>query len=121
MSLTSAIPGIDPGQFRHLVTLLEESTSGSDASGAPVSWAVGDPPLTAYMKIESLKADEIIKAGLDVSQVDLKLTGWYRPQFTAQSRIQAPSGNVYIVQAVQNVLEMNIFMVLLCLGVGANN
>jgi SPP1 family predicted phage head-tail adaptor len=120
VALNSDFPGIDPGQFRHQITLLEEVTA-TDSSGTSVSWQADPVPVVAWMKIEALRSTEVIKAGLDVSQVYLKLTGWYRSQFTANKRIQSPGGNQYVIQAVENVLEMNTYMVLLCLGIGNNN
>jgi SPP1 family predicted phage head-tail adaptor len=120
VALTDNWPTIDPGQFRHQITLLSETTI-SDASGVSVTWAAASPPVTAWAKIEYLRGTDLIKAGQDVTQAYLKVTMWYRPQFTAQSRIQTLSGNQYIIQAIENVLEMNTYMVLTCLGVGGNN
>ncbi len=118
--LNSPWPSIDPGQFRHQITLLEQ-VSSSDASGMTVTYQPDDIPVTAWAKIEYLRGMDIIKAGQDISQVYLKITAWYRPEFTANKRIQAPNGNQYVIQAVENVSEMNVYMVLTCLGIGANN
>jgi len=120
MALNSTFPTIDPGQFRHQITLLEQVV-GSDASGATVTYAPESQPVKAWAKIEYLRGTDIIKSGQDVSQVYLKITAWYRAEFSANKRIQGPSGNQYVIQAVENVLEMNTYMVLMCLGVGANN
>jgi len=109
-------PVIDPGKFRHRVALLNQSQS-TDASGVSATWTAG--PTIAWMAIEYVRGTDIIKAGQDVTQSYLKLTGWWRPEFTASQRVQVPSGAVYIIQAVENVLEMNQYMVLTCLGVGA--
>jgi len=113
-------PTIDPGQFRHQITLLEQ-VPGSDASGVTVTYTPDSNPIVAWAKIDYLRGDAMIKAGQDVSQVYLKITMWYRAEFTANKRIRAPNGNQYVIQAVENVLEMNTYMVLMCLGVGANN
>jgi SPP1 family predicted phage head-tail adaptor len=120
MALNTAWPAINPGQFRHKITLLEQ-TSGSDESGVTVTYQPDNPPVTAWAKIEYLRADDVIKAGQDVSQVFLKVTMWYRPEFATNKRIQAPNGNQYVIQAVENVGGMNIYGVLMCVGIGANN
>jgi len=112
-------PSIDPGGFRHLVTLLQ-ATASSDASGAITVWSAGSPPVTAWCKIEFLRGDELVKSGQDVSQQFIKVTAWWRAAFIATQRLSW-QGNQYIIQAVENVSGMNTYMVLLCLGVGANN
>lgn len=113
-------PEIDPGRFRHQITLLSPVT-GSDSSGVSVTYAAASPPIVAWVEIEYVRGVDVIKAGQDASQVFLKVTGWWRSQFTTNSRIQSPSGNVYIIQAVENVREINQYMVLTCIGIGANN
>jgi SPP1 family predicted phage head-tail adaptor len=119
-NINSAWPTIDPGEFRHQITLLSP-VAGTDSAGANVTYAADPVPVTAWAKIETIRGDEMIKAGQDVSQVFLKVTSWYRPDFTVNARIQAPSGNVFVIQYIENVREMNVFMVLTCLGIGANN
>lgn len=119
MSLNSDWPDVDPGEFRHEITLLE-ARADTDASGVKTTYVAGEPPTTAWAKIEYVRATEVIKAGLDVSQVYLKLTMWYRPEFTGGNRIQAPNGSQFIIQAAENVRMMNMFQVITCLGVGAN-
>lgn len=120
MALTDRWPTIDPGRFRHPITLLTPTTV-TDASGLTVTWTAGSPPVTTWADIEYVRGTDLIRAGQDATQTYLKVTAWYLAQFTAQSRIQTLSGNQYIIQAVENVQEMNEFMVLTCLGVGANN
>jgi head-tail adaptor len=113
-------PTIDPGSFRHQIILLSQ-TLGSDAGGSTFTYQVGVPPVTTWAKIDYLRGDELLKSGQDVSQSFLKVTAWYRAEFAAGSRIQAPSGSQFIIQNVENVKEMNMYMVLMCLGIGSNN
>lgn len=117
--MTSNWPKVNPGEFRHQITLLEELV-GSGPSGASVAYVADDPPIQAWAKIEYLRGDEIIKSGQDISQAFLMVTMWYRPQFVVGKRIQVPSGNQYIIQNVDNTLEMNTYMTLHCIGIGAN-
>jgi hypothetical protein len=85
------------------------------------NWEPNTPPVTAWVKIDYLRGDEIIKAGQDVSRIFLKITGWWRSEFAANStRLQLPHGNIVIVQYVENVKFMNTYMVLTCKGIGAN-
>jgi SPP1 family predicted phage head-tail adaptor len=110
-------PTIDPGEFRHQVTLLVPTTT-TDASGNVQTFAAGAPPITAWAKIDYVRGTELIKAGQDVTQTYIKLTAWYRQEFKSNCRIQVPSGSQFLIQNVENVKEMNTFMVLMCLGIG---
>ena len=118
-SLYTPWPTIDVGLFRHKITLLEQ-VPGIDAAGSNVAYLPGNPIVTAWANIEYVHGLELIRAGQDVTQAFLKITSWWRTEFTVNSRIQAPSGNQYIIQAFENVKEMNTYMVLMCLGIGDN-
>jgi head-tail adaptor len=111
-------PAINPGEFKHQVSLLVP-TIKTDASGGVSTYAPSVPPVQAWVKIQYIRGDEIVKAGQDVSQVYVKLTGWYRSEFSAQTRVQLPSGIIVLVSYVENVGEMNTYMILTCLGIGS--
>ena len=112
--------GIDPGRFRHLITLLEP-TQGTDASGVSITYAPASPPVTEYAQIEYVRGADVIKSGQDVSQTYLTVHLRYNSAFAANKRIQAPNGNQYIILSVENILERNAYLVLNCVGIGANN
>jgi head-tail adaptor len=112
-------PTLNPGKLRTPITLLEQ-VLGSDASGATVSYAPATPPIAIMGDVEYLRGGDALKGGQEVTQTVLQITSWYRPEFAAQKRIQAPSGQ-YIILNVNNVREMNVVMILTCLGLGASN
>lgn len=112
--------GVNPGRMRHKITLLEPANVVGVA-GTEETFAPGNPPVTARAIIESAKSDEVIRAGLDSTQTYLKLTIRYNPVFSAQKRITGPNASNYIIQGTENPLEMNAYLILYCLGVGANN
>lgn len=85
-----------------------------------MNWVPGSPPLTAYAKIDPLRAAEVIKGGSDVSQVRIDVTIRYRPGITANMRLQTPNGAQLLIEGIENRLEMNMWLILTCLGVGAN-
>ena len=119
MALKAPWPTIDPGEFRHVITFLNPVAS-TDSSGSIVSWQPSIPPLVAYAKIEAIRGSEVIKSGQEVAQLYLTITTWFRQGTLPNRRLQAPNGSQYIIQAVENVLEMNTFMVLTCLAVSLN-
>ena len=112
--------GINPGQFRHHITILEETTT-TDESGVVVTYAPATPPVMAWAKIEGLRAEDQIKSGQDISTVQLRVTVRYNPLFIPAKRIQKWNGNQYIIKGVENVMEMNAYMILTCEGIGTNS
>lgn len=119
MSLGDKFPSIDPGEFRHHFTFLNQIPA-SDASGTSVSWSAASPPETAWGKMQMVRGTDVIKSGQDTAQVFMMLTTWYRSGSYSNKRIQTPNGSQFVIQAVENVLQMNAFMVLTCIGIGAN-
>jgi head-tail adaptor len=114
------VPEIDASEFIHVITFLDPVT-GSDISGSTVSYAPASPPETAWAKIDSPNATDVIKSGQDVSQVFLMITMNYRSGSFNNRHLLTPGGSELIVRAVQNVREMNMFLVLTCIGIGGNN
>jgi SPP1 family predicted phage head-tail adaptor len=120
-SLRNPWPDIDPGEFRHQYTALI-SVPVSDASGSTVTYKSCVPAVQFWAKETAIRGTDVIKAGQDVSQVYLVLVTRYRAQLAnlAQQRIQGPSGGQYIVQAVENIGRMNMYLELTCIALGAN-
>lgn|ERR1017187_2515514 len=113
-------PEIDPGTFRHRITLLQQ-VLGTDTSGVETTYKPVSPSVTAWVSFNYMRGTDVIKSGQDVSQVYITLIGWWRTQFTANSRIQTDDGDQFIVQAVENIKRMNTYMVLTCIGFGNND
>ena len=112
-------PSIDPGRFRNQVSLLAKNNKTS-GSGIVISYEPIDPPVTAQVDIQFVRGDELIKGGVDVSQSFLKMTGWYRAEFSAGNRIRTSDGQEFTIQYRENVRFMGIYMVLTCLSIGGN-
>jgi head-tail adaptor len=117
-NINADIPTVNPGTFRHQITLLSP-VAGSDASGATLTYQASVPPVTAWASIDYIRGADLIKSGQEATQAIIKVTSWYRSQFTPQSRLQLPSGASFIIQYLENVKEMNTFMILTCLGLGS--
>lgn len=113
------LPWMDPAKLRHRVTFLKQLPS-SDASGATVNWVAGSPPDTCWAEIAPMRAEDVIKGGQDVSQVRITVTTRYKAGRVPNSRLQTPNGSIFLIEGIQNVLEMNQWLVLTCLGLGAN-
>ena len=112
-------PVIDPSSFIHQITFLEQMI-GNDATGANVSYAAASPPDTTSARIKIMRGIDVIKGGQDVAQVFAEITTYYRTGRGPNTRIQAPSGSVFVVRSVQNVDERNMYTVFTCVGLGPN-
>jgi head-tail adaptor len=110
---------MDPARLDTRVTFLEE-TPGSDASGSVVTWVAGDPPDVVYAEVVPMRGIDQIRAGQDVSQVWLTVTTRYRPGRVPKSRLMMPSGDMFIIMAIENVSFQNRWLVFNCLALGAN-
>ncbi len=115
----SRFPWTDPGERKHLITFLVQTTV-SDASGAGISYVAGNPPDTTWAKLKAIKAADVIKGGSDVSQVRLIVNIRYSPGRVPKMRFQLFNGNIYVIEAIENVLEMNRELDMTCLGIGSN-
>lgn len=119
MKSTPAWPIVDPSTFVHRITFLEKVT-GTDASGSVVRYAAGSPPDITSASIRIVRGTDVIKGGQDTSQLFAEITSYYRPNRGPNTRIQAPSGTVFIVRSVANIDERNMYTVFNCIGLGAN-
>ena len=110
---------IDPGKFTQLLTFLSQIIS-ADSTGETTTYAVGNPPVTAWGSVDHVKGTDKLAAGQDVAQDLVTIKCWWDPRITSAMRVQSPTGSIYIVQAIENVEEANVYLVLTCLGLGAN-
>jgi SPP1 family predicted phage head-tail adaptor len=109
-------PTIDPGDLRNQISILQQTPS-SDASGSTVTWG---PFVTAWAKIDPVRGTDVLKSGQVTTQEFLVITMWYQPGILADMQVQAPNG-LYVIQSVENLLEMDIVLRLNCLALGKND
>ena len=109
-------PTLDPGDLRHQITILRPTPS-SDESGTTVVMA---PFATARAKIEPVRGIDVIRSGQTTTQLFLTVTMWWQAGILADMQVQAPNG-LYVIQAVDNVLELNQILKLTCLALGRNS
>lgn len=120
--LTSEWPGVDPGHLRHELTFLNQ-TYVTDSSGVSTTWVASSPPVTAAAKMEAISGEEIIKAGLDVSQLVAKFTMRYQDAIVAEMRFtteQQTPGTAWIIKYIEDVQDRHVLLKLICLGLGDN-
>lgn len=109
-------PEIDPSTFIHRMTFLQPVTSMTKA-GTQTVYQAGNPPVMAYASVDEMNPVDVIRGGLDVSQVPTIIRTWYRANIaTAQQRIQHPDGTVYVVKGAKKVKGVNVYLVFACIA-----
>lgn len=116
----SGRPSLDPGCLRHSIKLLQESTVAGeyDDAGPAREW---QEFLQARAAIDTARGTDIAQDGQMTAQRFLYVVMWYRAGVLPNMRVQmAATDAIYVIQAVENVLQMNVLMELTCVALGAN-
>ena len=108
-------PTLDSGEMRHQITILGQVPS-SDISGSTATMA---PLLTCYAKIEPVRGLDVIKSGQETTQLFLVISIWWQAGILANMQVQALNG-LYLIQSVENLLELDVVLKLNCLAIGKN-
>ena len=120
VDIRSGWPSVDPGLMRHAITLQRFGASSPvafDEAGPVLTWG---PFATAMAAIEVVSGTDVIHSGQDTTKLFLMVAIWYQPGILPNMRVVADTGSTYLIQAIENVLEMNVVLVLTCLGLGPN-
>ena len=108
-------PTLDSGEMRHQITILGQVPS-TDVSGGTVAMV---PLLTCYAKIEPVRGIDVIKSGQETTQLFLIISIWWQAGILANMQVQALNG-LYLIQSLENVLELDVVLKLNCLAIGKN-
>ena len=109
-------PTLDSGEMRHQITILGQVPS-TDVSGSTVTMA---PILTCYAKIEPVRGIDVIRSGQETTQLFLIISIWWQAGILANMQVRALNG-LYLIQSVENVLELDVVLKFTCLAIGKNN
>jgi SPP1 family predicted phage head-tail adaptor len=115
----SGYPSIDPGLFRHVVTIQQYGPTSPptfDAAGPVLTWTTF---ATARAHIEIIKGKDVIKSGQTVTETYIVVTIRRQAGIAAKMRVVATNGT-YVIQSIENVEERNRLLNLLCLGLKGN-
>jgi head-tail adaptor len=101
--------------MRHQITILGQ-VPATDISGGTVAMA---PLVTCYAKIEPVRGIDIIRSGQETTQLFLIISIWWQAGILSNMQVQALNG-LYLIQSVENVLELDVVLKLNCLAIGKN-
>ena len=108
-------PTLDSGEMRHQITILMQAPS-TDVSGSTVAMV---PLVTCYAKIEPVRGIDVIRSGQETTQLFLIISIWWKSGILANMQVQALNG-LYLIQSLENVLELDVVLKLNCLAIGKN-
>lgn len=120
VKIVDGYPTIDIGAMRHAITIQSEGVGDPpviDASGVVVS---PQTFVTADAAIDYIRGLDVIKGGQTTSQAFLAAAIWFQAGIIGGMKVINDNGNTYIIQSVDNVLEMDVVLILNCVGLGAN-
>ena len=115
----SGMPTINIGSLRHSVTIQAQTPSSPpafDNAGQVTEWT---DFATVGAAIQNMRGDDMIRGGLGVAQLHLTVSMWYLPGVQPNMRVVHRDA-IYIIQSVDNVLEMDTVLVLNCIALGLN-
>jgi|SRR5581483_4010077 len=113
-------PTIEIGALRHEVSIQKNGPASPpvfDAGGPVLGW---NTFATALAAIEAVRGTDVIKSGQTTTQLFLTVTMWWQPGILPDMRVASDNGSLYVIQSVENVLEMDVVLVLNCLGLSKN-
>lgn len=116
-------PTLDPGTLRHPIKIWKMSSLGGDVSGTTVdpSLVTAAPPAAPTMaSIEPVRGTDVIRSGQATTQIFLTVKMWFQPGITPDMQVETESGSRFLIQSIENLLEMNLILVLNCIALGSN-
>jgi SPP1 family predicted phage head-tail adaptor len=114
-------PSIDIGALRHLITILKFASTSPptyDVAGPILEWI---PVVTCNAAINPISGKDVIRGGQTTTQLNLAIAIWYQDGILPNMRVQSDNGSIYVIQSIENVLEMNVVLTLNCVGLALND
>lgn len=117
---TNGWPSIDVGRMRHAITIWQQggtSPATYDAAGVAQQ---NTQVASAMAAIDTIRGTDVIKGGQTGTELYLTIGMWYQAGILPNMTVVSDNGSKYVIQSVENIREMNVVLILNCLGLGAN-
>jgi SPP1 family predicted phage head-tail adaptor len=117
VKIVDGMPQIDVGALRHPIRIEQlgpTSPPTIDAGGPVMVWSTYAQCVAA---MGVMRGTDVIRSGQTTSESFAEFAVWYQPGIAAKMRIvMERTGKIYLIQSVEDVLEMNVALVLNCVG-----
>jgi hypothetical protein len=120
VTVSNGWPSLNVGALRHSITVQIQGLGSPityDAAGPKLAW---NPFTTAMASVVPVRGTDVIKAGQVTTQLFVTVTMWWQPGILPNMQVLNDNGSTYVIQSVENILEMDVVLVLNCLGLAAN-
>ena len=120
VTITNGWPSIEIGRMRHPITVQAFGSTSPptfDDSGVASVWSTF---VSAMAAMDPVRGTDVIRGGQTTSQVFIPVAMWFQAGIVGGMRVVTEYGNTYIIQSVDNVLEMNVVLILNCIALGPN-
>ena len=86
---------------------------GSDISGAKINYT---PFLTTWAEIQYVRGSDVLTGGQIVTQSFMTVRMGFRQGVASNMQVQTANGK-YVIQSIENELEMNAVLILNCVAI----
>lgn len=109
----------DPANLRHAVEIQAlQATGNTDVAGPEMAWAT---ILSTHAEIKPLRAEDVIRSGQTISEVEIPIRIRYQPGIAANMRVvRVSTGDTYLIRGILNMQERGRWLILMCIALGAN-
>lgn len=120
VTITNGYPSINIGAMRHAITI-----QGTGPTSPPTFDASGvasgiNFSISAQAAIDYVRGTDVIRGGQTTSQQFLSVAIWWESGILPSMTVLNDNGSTYEIQSIDNVLEMDVVLILNCIGLGGN-
>lgn len=120
VDISSGEPVLDSGMLRHSITIEHDVVSSPPVINEGGVVETPEDFTTAMAGFETYNTGDHVREGQTTSELQAVVVLWYQPGILGGMRVVMPNGSKYVIQEVDNVLQMDIALVLTCLGLSNN-
>lgn len=120
VQIVDGFPVLNIGALRHTVDIQQYGPASPPTYGAAGLTLGWNTFTTERAAIETVRGTDVIKGGQTATQLFLTVGMYFVDGLLPNMRVVRHNGTTYVIQSVENILEMDMVLVLNCLGIGAN-
>lgn len=122
VEFSNGMPTLNIGAARHPITIQQQVIADPptyDPSGAVGQWQdfTSEPALAA---MDAVRGTDVVKGGQITTEKYMTVGMWWQPGILPNMRVVTESGSTFLIQSVDDVMEMNAVLLLNCIALGTN-
>ena len=120
VQFANGMPTLNISAARHPITIQQQTIANPpsyDQSGATGQWS---DFTTALAAMDAVRGTDVVKGGQVTTQKYMTIGMWWQAGILPNMRVVTESGSTFLIQSVDDVMEMNAVLLLNCIALGAN-